>query len=103
MAATSTLNVRLPEDLKERGMQVLAREGVSISELVRDLFYELEETQELPEFAKSQERAVGQAEIQRKRDLLRSLAGITSVPAGLDAREAYREHLEWKHRPGVRS
>lgn len=42
MSATATLNIRLPEELKEHGMQVLARQHISVSEAVRQLFCELE-------------------------------------------------------------
>ena len=50
MAATATLNVRLPEDLKDRGAQVLRREGVSVSDAVRGLYEYMEKEQRLPEF-----------------------------------------------------
>ena len=52
MAATATLNVRLPEDLKDRGAQVLRREGVSVSDAVRGLYEYMEKEQRLPEFIK---------------------------------------------------
>ncbi|MEA5018883.1 MAG: type II toxin-antitoxin system RelB/DinJ family antitoxin [Gordonibacter sp.] len=101
MSAMATLNVRLPEDLKERGMQVLSREGVSVSKVVRDLFCQLEETQEIPTFLRDSLLSE-QEEIHRKRELLRSMVGIVSVPPDFDYREERRKHLEWKHRPGVR-
>ena len=41
MSATATLNIRLPEELKEHGMQVLARQHISVSEAVQQLFCEL--------------------------------------------------------------
>ena len=83
-------------------MQVLAREGVSVSDFVRDLFAEMEKTQKLPEFA-SAKKATEQQEIQRKRELLRSMVGIAPVPPDYDYREEWLKHLEWKHRPGVRA
>lgn len=110
MAAMATLNVRLPLALKERGMQVLDREGVSVSAAVRRLFLEMERTQKLPDFIAEEGRL---AEIQQKRVRLRMLVAMTpSSPPGDGAerdssqesyREAYRKHLEEKHRPGVRA
>ena len=102
--AVATLNVRLPEDLKERGMQVLEREGVSVSELVRDLFRELEKTQELPDFVRA---GKGGSEAEAKRAALREFVrlgrGFEEAHEQGDPREAYREHLLQKHRPGVRA
>lgn len=96
MPATATLNVRLSEDLKERGMQVLDREGVSVSDAVRELFCELEKEQTLPSFMKDKATLMAHAEIQRKRDALHSMVGAISVPTEFDAREAWRAHLEAK-------
>ena len=105
MAAVATLNVRLPEGLKERGMQVLEREGVSVSELIRDLFYELEETQEIPEFARTRTDGRGKAEAKRAalRAFVRMGRGFDDSDNSEDPREAYRAHLLEKHRPGVRA
>ena len=36
MASSAVLNIRLPEDLKRHGNQVLERNGISTSEAVRD-------------------------------------------------------------------
>ena len=99
MSATATLNIRLPEDLKEHGMQVLARENVSVSDLVRSLFQELEETQTLPEFALRNKRAA-EGEIRRKREVLRDMVGV--LPAETSPEDARLQRLEYKCRPGVR-
>lgn len=130
MATIATLNVRLPENLKERGMQVLEREGISVSELIRSLFRELEKTQELPDFAR--ECLGDQAEAEKKRTKLRAFSqfgrsretqethasalidatcanstyenGEPHITAHAnDARNEYRQHLSQKHRPGVRA
>ena len=105
MAAVATLNVRLPEDLKERGMQVLEREGVSVSELIRALFRELEATQELPDFARAREieRSAGEAKRAALREFVRLGRTFEDAEVSIDPRDAYREHLLWKHRPGVRA
>ena len=76
MSATATLNIRLPEELKEHGMQVLARQHISVSEAVRQLFCELERSQQVPEFLAD---ASPRDDIQGKRQLLRTMvARITS-------------------------
>ena len=105
MAAVATLNVRLPEDLKERGMQVLEREGVSVSELIRDLFRELEATQELPDFVRTREgeRSATEAKRAALREFVRLGRAFEDVYTPVDPRDAYHEHLLWKHRPGVRT
>lgn len=104
MAVVATLNVRLPEDLKEQGMRVLEREGVSVSELIRDLFRELEETQELPDFARERVDARGKMEAKRSilRDFVRLGRSFEDAPISEDLREVYREHLLQKHESGVR-
>ena len=70
MSATATLNIRLPEELKEHGMQVLARQHISVSEAVRQLFCELERSQQVPEFLAD---ASPRDDIQGKRQLLRTM------------------------------
>jgi len=97
--ATATLNVRLPEDLKNRGMRVLERNGISVSEFVRRMFQQLDQMQELPAgiLPSEDER---QAEIDRKRALLKSWVGVIPEDANLD--DARMERLMDKCRPGVR-
>lgn len=55
MAVTGTLNVRLDESLKRQGCYVLERNGMSTSEIVRNLFELLVRTQEVPESLRSDE------------------------------------------------
>ena len=98
---TATLNIRMPENLKERGMQVLNKEGVSITDLVKDLFCYLEEQQELPEFALNSKQGMSEAEVEKRRKALQSMIGI--LPSDIDIEVAKGEYLLHKHRPGVRS
>ncbi len=100
MAGTATLNVRMPEHMKERGMQVLEREGVSVSEVVRDLFCELEATQELPSFVK-QKSSLRNGADEGRRSAMRSMIGI--LPADLTVDEARENRLQRKCQPGVRA
>lgn len=105
MSTVATLNVRLPEDLKERGMQVLDREGVSVSALVRALFRELESTQQLPDFvhAGEDERSAVVGKRAALREFVRLGRALEDAGDLADPRDAYREHLLHKHRPGVRA
>lgn len=96
----ATLNVRLPEDLKEHGMQVLDREGVSVTGLVRGLFAYLEQAQDIPEFLLDVEQESKRTAIKRKKEALDSLVGI--IPSNIDAASVRHERLMHKTRPGVR-
>ena len=104
MSATATLNIRLPEELKEHGMQVLARQHISASEAVRQLFCELERSQQVPDFLAD---AAPRDNIQRKRRLLRTMVSASRpapdaleppiAPKDHDWREDWHEHLLEKH------
>lgn len=104
MGATATLNIRLPEELKEHGMQVLARQHVSVSEAVRQLFCELERSQQLPDFLTSESAA---STVESRRALLRTMTGAARPapdslvppiePAGHDWKEDWHRHLLEKY------
>jgi len=96
----ATLNVRMPEELKDRGMQVLKREGLSVSDLMRDIFSYLEENQEVPEFAAASKQGMSEADIAKRRAAMQSLVGI--LPPDVDVKAARHERLMGKTRPGVR-
>ena len=94
MGTTATLNVRLPEELKKHGAQVLDRNGVSVSDAVRGLYEYLQKNQCLPAFLeKAEEKTV----YEQRRELARSLVGIVSIPEGFDARQAHEERLAEKY------
>ena len=101
MAISGTINARLPEGLKRHGMQVLDREGVSVSQAVRSLFEFLETEQTVPSWMVAEKS--GDAEVEANRRKLRSLVGVASVPAGFDAKKAFREEQLQKCQPGVRA
>lgn len=100
MGATATLNIRLPEELKEHAMQVLAKQRISVSEAVRQFFCEMERSQEVPSFIGE---GTMEATIQERRQLLRSMTSATRKapqdleppiePQGHDWREDWRAHL----------
>ena len=107
MSATATLNIRLPEELKERGVQVLARQHISVSEAVRRLFLELERNQEVPDFLLEKS---DQEKVDKKRQLLRAMVEcVRAVPESLDSpieasshdwQQEWHEHLLEKYESG---
>lgn len=104
MGATATLNIRLPEELKEHGVQVLAKQHISVSKAVRQLFCELERSQQVPDFLAD---ATAGDDICERRELLRAMVGPSRptpealepsiAPKGHDWRGDWREHLLEKH------
>lgn len=99
--AMATLNVRMPADLKRRGMQVLDREGVSVSDAVRGTFEHIARTQEVPGYLKDEGAAARREAVARKRALLRSMVGV--LPTEAVDESAWCDHLAWKSRPGERA
>ena len=75
MAASATLNVRLPEPLKNHGTQVLEREGLGPSEAIRALYEYMEREQSVPECIKQTDT---QDKYATRRELLREFAGCAS-------------------------
>lgn len=98
MEQNATLNARLPMSLKQHGCEVLEREGVGVSEVIRALFEYLECNQKIPEELAG---CAGMSELKEtKRASLRSIAG--AAPIGCTTEEAiqgYRDHLVAKHCP----
>ena len=89
MGAEATLNVRMPQDLKERGEHVLAREGVSTSKAVRGLYRHLDELQRVPDWLREGETDA----YEKRRKGIRNLVGIVSLPDDLDMSEVRAERL----------
>lgn len=83
MAASATLNVRLPESLKAHGAAVLEREGLTVSDAVRSLYEYMEREQTFPEALRSQP---ADDPFTRRREIARSMIGI--LPADLTIEEA---------------
>ncbi len=90
MAATATLNVRMPEDLKRNGDMVLSRAGVSVSDAVRGLYRFLESEQDVPAWVLCERREDAFGE---RRRLLREIAGIAPLPDGFSLDDVKRERL----------
>ena len=84
MAATATLNVRMPEDLKRNG------DIVSVSDAVRGLYRFLESEQDVPAWVLCERREDAFGE---RRRLLREIAGIAPLPDGFSLDDVKRERL----------
>lgn len=96
MEAAATINVRMPETLKRNGGKVLEHNRVSPSELVRSVYRYMDKHQELPpclELSGGSESSIRD----RRRALLRDVAGAIDLPAGFDARAAFAERIESKY------
>lgn len=89
MTASATLNVRINKDLKARGDAVLLREGASVSDAVRELYRYLEQSQELPPWMRNDEKDV----YERRREGIRSLVGVASIPDNFDLDVLKQERL----------
>ena len=91
MGNESTLNVRFPgelRELKKRGDMVLAREGISTSQAVRQLYKHLDETQRVPEWMHS-----NQDIYEQRRQKIHSLVGVVDIDPDFDARTIKDERL----------
>lgn len=91
VAANTTLNVRIEKSLKARGDAVLAREGASVSGAVRELYRYLDQFQELPLWMRDEEEEKDVYE--RRREGIRSLVGIVSVPEDFDSSKLKADRL----------
>ena len=92
----ATINVRMSDELKRGGGQVLERKRVSPTEVVRSLYRYLKETQEIPaclDVAQEQ----GQTVYQKRRLALRAVAGAADIPAGYDAKADRAARIEGKY------
>lgn len=94
MASNAVLNIRLPEELKKHGNQVLERNGKSISQVVRDLYEYMASEQELPPFAR---RDCKHAKFEDRRKLLKNIGSEIEIPEGFDLEEAKRDRIMEKY------
>lgn len=91
MASSAVLNIRLPEELKRHGNQVLERNGISISEAVRRLYEYLEREQDIPEFMSECANA---QEFENRRKALRSIVGTLKIPENYDIEDLRRDRFK---------
>lgn len=88
--ATAMLNVRLDRSLKASGDRVLAKQGISATEAIRGLYRFLGQTEEVPEFCRSEGDALTSA---AKRQRMRQLVGIAKMGPGEDLGSLKEERL----------
>lgn len=88
--ATAMLNVRLDKSLKSEGERVLAQQGVSATEAIRGLYRHLEQTEEVPDFCRTENVQPSPEERRRK---MRQLVGIAKLKPGEDLDSLKQERL----------
>jgi DNA-damage-inducible protein J len=97
--ADATINVRIPQSLKEGGEAVLEREGISVSEAIRRFYVFLEHRQKIPDCIRDKGTSSSSDLIAQKRALLKGLAGI--APTSLSLEQIRDERLERHLRAGI--
>ena len=93
MGTVATINVRLPHELKERGGQVLERENISISDLVRELYAYMEKNQEIPEALTPKREDI----FEKRRRLIKESVGILEIPRNYGIEQARAERIEARY------
>ena len=96
MPVEATINARMPDSLKRGGTRVLARNGVSPTQLIRSLYSYMDREDRIPECLE-QEMAQSQDKYECRRALARSVAGVVSLPEGFDAKKARSERIDEKY------
>lgn len=94
MASSAVLNIRLPEELKHHGNQVLERNGISTSEAVRKLYEYLESEQDIPEFMND---CANTKVYEKRRRALRCIAGSLHIPEELNLSDLRKERFDEKY------
>ena len=90
MQTGATLNVRLNKSLKQRGDAVLEREGISTTTAVRKLYQYLDQSQAAPTWMTSENT---KDSYEQRRQTMRSLVGIISLPDNFDGKTLRDERL----------
>jgi DNA-damage-inducible protein J len=99
--STATINVRLPQELKRGGDEVLRRAGVTVTQAIRSLYGYMDEHQDIPPFIGRGTTDAKRDAIAQKRAALASLAGIANVTDAAIGHEDDRyAHLVEKHMHG---
>lgn len=88
----ATLNVRMPKELKRNGDWVLEREGITVSEAVRQFYRFLETEQAVPDWL-AQYNEKSEDAFEKRRKSIDKLVGIVALPADFDLEVARRERL----------
>ena len=84
------LNVRMDKDLKAQGERVLAKQGVSATEAIRGLYRFMEQTEEVPDFCKTESEALSP---EARRQKMRRMVGIAKMAPDEDLSTLKQERL----------
>ncbi len=87
--STVMLNVRMPQELKVTGDEVLSSHGIGVSEAIRKFYEQLSTSQELPKWLMNS----NSAKIDDKRMLLREIVGCAPLEKEMTLEDLRSEHL----------
>ena len=86
------INIRMTQELKEKGEYVLHSNGVSTTEAIRRFYEQLGRTQEIPVWLKSKQEDA----TEKKRKLLRKIAGCAPLKEEVTLQDLRDERLNKK-------
>lgn len=98
MSSKAVLNIRLPEELKQHGNQVLARHGISVSQAVRKMYEYMDKEQDVPKFLSQKS---DDSVYDERRATLRKVAGSGELPQDFDVKKAIAEKRDAKYGESV--
>ena len=90
--STTMLNIRMPEELKASGEEVLRANGISATEAIKRFYEQLGRTQEIPKWINSADNK----NATDKRKLLRKFAGSAPLDGSMTLRDLREERLSKK-------
>ena len=100
----ATINVRMDSALKERAGAVLESYGISTTQAITRLWEEMAQSPAIPDFISGADKSARAAEVHRKLDVLKSMAGCVKAhtPPPASSKELrstmyddkYRDYLE---------
>ncbi len=91
--STVMLNVRMPQELKDTGDEVLSSYGISTSVAIRKFYEQLTTSQELPEWLKNS----NSNKTDNKRQLLREIIGCAPLEENMSYKQLKYERLNKKN------
>ena len=89
---TTMLNIRMPQELKTSGEEVLRANGISTTEAIKCFYEQLGRTQEIPKWINNADNK----NTTEKRKLLRKLAGSAPLESNTSLQDLRGERLSKK-------
>lgn len=89
---TTMVNIRMPQELKMTGEEVLHANGISATEAIKSFYEQLGRTQEIPKWIKPSDN-INTIE---RRKLLRKLTGSAPLEKNMTLQELRSERLSKK-------